>query len=165
LGLSLRIDRIPFLQTILSRLPLSHVAAFASSLEPTLPGIRIIIAGLSPLLGDMVTQILAGRWHIESVTRLETRGDLTKCMAGMVVDLMVVGRDGGGSETVPFGLLTTYPDVSVLELSADGRTAWLHRAPALPLAFVDFSPQELIDALASGGSQKLVSARRKSNRA
>ncbi len=96
--------------------------------------IRIITAGMSPLLGDMVTQVLAGRWHINSITRLETCRDLTKYLAGMLVDLIIVGRDGGGSETVTFGLLTTYPDVSVLELSADGRMAWLHRAGALPLA-------------------------------
>jgi hypothetical protein len=81
----------------------------------------------------------------------------------MVVDLIVVGRDGGESETVTLGLLTTYPDVTVLELSADGRTAWLHRAAALPLALADFSPQEMIDALASGGGQKLASAPRKGN--
>jgi hypothetical protein len=126
-----------------------------------LRGIRIITAGMSPLLGDIVTQILAARWHIETITRLETCRDLTKGLAGMVVDLIVVGRDGGESETVTFDLLTTHPDVTVLELTADGRAVWLHRAAALPLALADFSPQEMIDALASGGGQKLASATRK----
>jgi hypothetical protein len=118
-------------------------------LEHTLRGIRIIVAGMSPLLGDMVVRTLARKWRIESITRLGLSRDLAEHLSGTVADLVVAERVSDASITAD--LLTIRPDISLLELSANGRMAWFYRTGNPTAALVDFSAQELIDMLDSGG--------------
>jgi hypothetical protein len=120
-------------------------------LEHTLRGIRIITAGMSSLLGDMVVRSLARRWRIESITRLELSRDLTERLSGMVADLVVAERVSGASNAITADLLTIRPDISLLELSANGRMAWFYRTGSPMSVLVDFSAQDLIDMLGSGG--------------
>jgi len=120
-------------------------------LEHTLRGIRIIIAGMSSLLGDMVVRTLARKWRIESITRLELSRHLAEHLSGMVADLVVAGRVSGASNAITADLLTIRPDISLLELSANGRMAWFYRTGRPMAVLVDFSTQELIDMLDSGG--------------
>jgi hypothetical protein len=120
-------------------------------LEHTLRGIRIIVAGMSSLLGDMVAQTLARKWHIESITSLELSRDLAEHLSGMAADLVVAERVSGASNAITADLLTIRPDISLLELSANGRMAWFSRPGRPTVALVDFSAQELIDMLDSGG--------------
>ena len=114
-------------------------------------GIRIIVAGMSSLLGDMLARTLARKWLIESITRLELSRDLAEYMSGMVADLVVAERVSGASNAITADLLTIRPDISLLELSADGRMAWFYRTGSPIAVLVDFSAQELIDMLDSGG--------------
>ena len=120
-------------------------------LEHTLRGIRVIIAGMSSLLGDMVVRTLARTWRIESITRLELSRDLTRHLSGMAADLVVAERVSGASNANAAVLLTIRSDISLLELSADGRMAWFYRTGRPMSVLVDFSAQELIDMLESGG--------------
>jgi hypothetical protein len=120
-------------------------------LEHTLRGIRIIVAGLSSLLGDMLAGTLARKWRIESITRLELSRDLAEHMSGMVADLVVAERVSGTSNAITADLLTIRPDIGLLELSANGRMAWFCRTGSPMVVLVDFSAQELIDMLDSGG--------------
>ena len=119
-------------------------------LEHTLRGIRIIIAGMSSLLGDMVVRTLARTWRIESITRLELSRDLTRHLSGMAADLVVAERVSGASNAITADLLTIRPDICLLELSADGRMAWFYRTGSPMSVLVNFSAQELIDMLDSG---------------
>ena len=120
-------------------------------LEHTLRGIRIIIVGMSSLLGDMVVRTLARTWRIESITRLELSRDLTRHLSGMAADLVVAERVSGAFNAVTTDLLTIRPDISLLELSANGRKAWFYRTGKPMTVLMDFSAQELIDMLDSGG--------------
>jgi hypothetical protein len=120
-------------------------------LEHTLRGIRIIIAGMSSLLGDMVVRTLARKWCIESITRLELSRDLVERLSEMVADLIVTERVSGASNAITADLLTIRPDICLLELSADGRMAWFYRTGSPMSVLVNFSAQELIDMLDSGG--------------
>jgi hypothetical protein len=116
-----------------------------------LRGIRIIVAGMSSVLGDMVAQTLARKWRIESITRLELSPGLADHLHGMVADLVVTERVSGALNAVTADLLTIRPDISLLELSANGRMAWFYRTGKPMAVLVDFSAQELIDMLDSGG--------------
>jgi len=116
-----------------------------------LRGIRIILAGMSPVLSDMVAQTLARKWRIESITRLELSRGLADHLSGMVADLVVTERVSGAFNPVTADLLTIRPDISLLELSANGRMAWFYRTGKPMAVLVDFSAQELIDMLDSGG--------------
>jgi hypothetical protein len=120
-------------------------------LERTLRGIRIIMAGMSSLLGDMVARTLARKWRIESIGRLELSRDLAEQFSGMVADLVVAERVSGASNAITADLLATRPDICLLELSANGRMAWFYRTGKPMAVLVDFSAQELIDMLGSGG--------------
>ena len=114
-------------------------------------GIRIIVAGMSSLLGDMVAQTLARKWRIESIARLELSRDLAEHLSGTVADLVVAERVRGASNAITADLLTIRPDICLLELSANGRMAWFYRTGSPMVVLVDFSAQELIDMLDSGG--------------
>jgi hypothetical protein len=120
-------------------------------LEHTLRGIRIIIAGMSSLLGDMVVRTLARKWRIESITRLELSCDLAEQLSGTVADLVVAERVSGAAKAATADLLTIRPDICLLELSADGRKASFYRTGSPMSVLVDFSAQELIDMLDTGG--------------
>jgi hypothetical protein len=120
-------------------------------LERTLRGIRIIVAGMSSLLADMLARTLAKKWRIESITRLELSGDLAEHLSEMVADLVVAERVSGASNAITADLLTIRPDICLLELSADGRMAWFYRTGSPMSVLVNFSAQELIDMLDSGG--------------
>src|SRR5262245_18815740 len=120
-------------------------------LEHTLRGIRIIVADMSSLLGDMVARTLARKWRIESITRLELSCDLAEQLSGAVADLVVAERVTGASNAITANLLTIRPDICLLELSADGRKASFYRTGRPMAVLVDFSAQELIDMLDSGG--------------
>ena len=73
-------------------------------------------------------------------------------MSGMVADLVVAERVSSASNAVTADLLTIRPDISLLELSADGRMAWFYRTGSPMSVLVNFSAQELIDMLDSGGN-------------
>ena len=120
-------------------------------LEHILRGIRIIEAGMSSLLGDMLARTLARKWRIESITRLERSCDLAEQLSRTVADLVVAERVSGASNGVTADLLTIRPDICLLELSANGRMAWFYRTGRPMAVLVDFSAQELIDMLDSGG--------------
>jgi hypothetical protein len=106
---------------------------------------------MSSLLGDMVAQTLARKWRIESITRLELSCELAEQLSGTVADLVVAERVSGASNAVTADLLTIRPDICLLELSTNGRMAWFYRTGRPMAVLVDFSAQELIDMLDSGG--------------
>ena len=106
---------------------------------------------MSSLLGDMLARTLARKWRIESITRLELSCDLAEQLSRTVADLVVAERVSGASNGVTADLLTIRPDICLLELSANGRMAWFYRTGRPMAVLVDFSAQELIDMLDSGG--------------
>ena len=128
-------------------------------------GIRIIVAGMSSLLGDMVAQTLARKWRIELIARLELSRDLAEHLDGMVADLVVAERVSGASNAITADLLTIRPDISLLELSANGRMAWFYRTGSPMAVLVDFSAQELIDMLDTGGVGNFADGATRGNRA
>jgi hypothetical protein len=128
-------------------------------------GIRILVAGMSSLLCDMVAQTLARKWRIESIARLELSRDLAEHLDGMVADLVVAERVSGASNAITADLLTIRPDISLLELSANGRMAWFYRTGSPMSVLVNFSAQELIDMLDSGGVGNFADGATRGNRA
>jgi hypothetical protein len=132
-------------------------------LERTLRGIRIIVAGMSSLLADMLARTLAKKWRIESITRLELSGDLAEHLSEMVADLVVAERVSGASNAITADLLTIWPDIRLLEVSANGRMAWFYRTGRPMAVLADFSAQELIDMLDSGGVGSLADGATKGN--
>ena len=128
-------------------------------------GICIIVAGMSSLLGDMVAQTLARKWRIELIARLELSRDLAEHLDGMVADLVVAERVSGASNAITADLLTIRPDISLLELSANGRMAWFYRTGSPMAVLVDFSAQELIDMLDTGGVGNFADGATRGNRA
>jgi hypothetical protein len=118
---------------------------------------------MSSLLADMLARTLAKKWRIESITRLELSRGLADHLSGMVADLVVTERVSGAFNAVTADLLTIRPDISLLELSANGRMAWFYRTGRPMAVLADFSAQELIDMLDSGGVGSLADGATKGN--
>ena len=119
---------------------------------------------MSSLLGDMVAQTLARKWRIESITRLEAKRDLAERLSGMAIDLVVAERVSGASNANAADLLTIRPDICLLELSANGRMAWFYRTGSPTSVLINFSAQELIDMLDSGGVGNFADGATRGNR-
>jgi len=99
----------------------------------------------------MLARTLARKWRIEAITRLELSRDFAEHLSGMVADLVVAERVSGASNANAADLLTIRPDISLLELSANGRMAWFYPTGSPMSVLANFSAQELIDMLDSGG--------------
>jgi len=119
---------------------------------------------MSSLLGDMVAQTLARKWRIESITRLEAKRDLAERLSGMAIDLVVAERVSGASNANAADLLTIRPDICLLELSANGRMAWFYRTGSPTSVLINFSAQELIDMLDTGGVGNFADGATRGNR-
>ena len=111
-----------------------------------LKAIRLILVSLSPLLGDMVAEVLAERWPIERLARLDDTRELPTRAAATGADLVLCRLDSD-SDRLADALLAMQPSVTIVALGAGGRTARLYRAGhrlSLPRGF---SPRDLIASL------------------
>jgi len=118
---------------------------------------RIILVALPRLIGEMAETIVAERWRVDSIVRLDSREALASRMVATATDLVVCSA---GDEPGRWAaeLLATNPSIRVLALSADGRSARVYRANREAFLLRDFSPRELVAALcfncsATGGER------------
>jgi hypothetical protein len=111
---------------------------------------RILLVAVPPLIGDMATKIFAERCRVLSIVRLDGGDAPTIRAVAATADLVVCGPDID-SHRLATELLAIDRGVRLLALSADGRTAELHRAGQEPSRLADFTPQQLIEALGPCG--------------
>jgi chemotaxis response regulator CheB len=109
--------------------------------------IRAVLVTVSPLLGDIVTTLLANRARLDLVARWEDRKDIETELVAISPDLVLIGLQAGETNAIACSLLVLVPSATVITLSGDGKTAYVHamRAHCVPLG--DVSPAVLLDVI------------------
>jgi DNA-binding NarL/FixJ family response regulator len=109
--------------------------------------LRTVTVAITPLLGDIITQVVAERAPINIVARLDSRDQLELRLQTLAPDLVLIGLRQDESGAIALSLRRAGPRAKVIALSHDGHHAYLpapHRRRTTP---IDLSPAALIEAI------------------
>jgi DNA-binding NarL/FixJ family response regulator len=109
--------------------------------------IRVLVVGLSGILGEIIRDSLAHQFDMDIVDELPDAGELMSAARRSRCGAVIIKSAEG--ELPPAGrqLLGRYPSVAILVLSADGRHAEVHHARRGRVDLEDPSSAALMDAL------------------
>jgi DNA-binding NarL/FixJ family response regulator len=109
--------------------------------------LRTVTVTITPLLGDIISQVVAVRAPIEIVARLDRRDRLELRLQILVPNLVLIGlrQDEGGA--VALSLCNALPRAKVIALSHDAHHAYLPVAHRHRTTLIDLSPKALIEAI------------------
>ena len=109
--------------------------------------LRTVTVTITPLLGDIISQVVAVRAPIEIVARLDSRDRLELRLQILAPDLVLIGlcQDEGGGLAI--SLRNALPRAKVIALSHDGHHAYLLVPHHPRTTLIDLSPKALIEAV------------------
>jgi DNA-binding NarL/FixJ family response regulator len=110
-------------------------------------GIRTVIVTMSPLLTDIIEQLLSGRVTLEVIGRFDVRTLLEEKLRVLAPDLILVGLRRGETDEIGRTLLSLVPVAKVIAFTNDARHGYVHEMRAHRAALIDISPQALIKAI------------------
>jgi DNA-binding NarL/FixJ family response regulator len=109
--------------------------------------LRTVTVAITPLLGDIISQVVALRAPIEIVARLDSRDRLELRLQILAPNLVLIGlpTDEGGA--IALSLRNALPRAKVIALSHDGHHAYLPVPHHPRTKLIDLSPKALIEAI------------------
>jgi hypothetical protein len=109
--------------------------------------LRAVTVTITPLLGDIISHVVAVRAPIDIVARLDSRDRLELRLQILAPDLVLIGlgRDEGG--TIGLSLCDALPWVKVIALSHDAHHAYLPVPQRHHTTLINLSPEALIEAI------------------
>ena len=102
---------------------------------------------MSPMLRDLVTELMAEHVNVDLVGELDTRDGLEEQLQALVPDLILIGLGGGEGDEIGLSLVRFLPNAKVIAFSSDVRHAFVHRMQPQRTVLLDVSPQMLIDTI------------------
>ena len=102
---------------------------------------------MSPMLRDLVTELMAEHVNLDLVGELDTRDGLEENLQALVPDLIVIGLGRGEGDEIGLSLVTFLPNAKVIAFSSDVRHAFFHRMQPQRTVLLDVSPQTLTDTI------------------
>jgi len=105
--------------------------------------LRTVTVALTPLLGDIISQVVAERAPIDIVARLAPR------LQSLAPDLILIGLCQAEGDAIALSLRNALPQAKVIALSHDARHAYLHVPYRHRTTLIDLSPEALIEAIRS----------------
>ncbi len=114
--------------------------------------LRTVVVTLSPLLRELVTNVLSPEIVIDVIEVFAARELLTERLPDLAPDLVLVGLLDAETDTVALPLLAASPSARVLVLASNGETAWLHESGGRHARLSDVSVQGLKEALQKSAS-------------
>lgn len=109
--------------------------------------IRAVIVTVSPLLRDIVSEVVAGRVPIDFVAALASRDRLEVSLRDLTPHLILIGLRRGEGCGVALALRSVFPCARVILLSHDARQADVHGPHHNPIALLDLSAEALTRAV------------------
>ena len=109
--------------------------------------LRTVTVAITPLLGDIIGQLVAERAPTDIVARLDSRDQVALRLQSLAPDLVLIGLRKEESSAIALSLRNAVPQAKVIALSHDAHHAYLpapHRHDTTP---VDLSPATLIEAI------------------
>jgi hypothetical protein len=111
--------------------------------------VRTLAVTISPLLANLLTDVLKPRLPLDLIGIVQHRAALPDAMRALTPDLVVLGLVGGETDAVARPFLAVLPSAVILVLSANGQSAWLHQQRRRRIVLPGLSVAALADALAS----------------
>jgi hypothetical protein len=111
--------------------------------------VRTVVVTVSPLLADLVIDVLRPRLRVEVAAILPTRERLADHLQALMPDLVVLGIGDTESDEIVGPLATALPTAMFLVVAANARQAWLHGTRPNREVLNDFSVADLVEALSA----------------
>lgn len=117
--------------------------------------IRVVLATMPPLLGDIVRETLARHVDVEIVAEVGTSGDITSAIDRADADVAVLGVATG--EWVALSstfrdLLAHHPRLTIIALARDGRSGYVYHHQPRGVVIDDISPRSLVQLIRSNAA-------------
>ncbi|MFZ2006765.1 MAG: hypothetical protein WB697_11730 [Stellaceae bacterium] len=118
--------------------------------RPSVPVVRTLLVGISPIFGDIVRQAVARRVTLDIVDEVESCAIAiaTQRQQRVTPELILVSlhceeldRDFGPA------LLKRFPSAKVIVFSSDKRHAYFYQMRPVRIALIDLSPDALIKVI------------------
>jgi len=109
--------------------------------------VRTVVVTVSPLLADLVIDVLRPRLRVEVAAVLPSREGLADRLQALTPDLVVLGIGDMESDELAAPLLEALPTAMFLVVAANARQAWLHGMRPNRVVLNDFSVAGLVEAL------------------
>lgn len=109
--------------------------------------IRTVILTMPQLLSDLVATLAEDRVALNVIVRLESRLEIDARLTALAPDLILVGLHSGEVDDVAVMVRALAPAATVIALSSDGRTAFVHDHRRLRAVLSDVSPSSLVDVI------------------
>lgn len=109
--------------------------------------ITAVIVSMPPLLADIIRQVLTARAPIEVVAEIGSRSELAQRLRVLNPDLVLIGLERGETDRLCRSLLGDLPSATVIAVSNDARSAYVHEMRPTRVVKNDVSPASLADFL------------------
>lgn len=109
--------------------------------------IRTVTVAITPLLCNIISEVVAERAPIDIVARLDRSDHLALRLQTLAPDLVIIGLCKDEGDGIAISLCNALPWVKVIALSHDTRHAYLHASHCHRTMLTDMSPEALIEAI------------------
>jgi chemotaxis response regulator CheB len=115
-------------------------------LERQLADTRILVVGLPRLLSGVMSGIMAGQLGLEIIGEASVKGML-QAVAALRPDVVILSGEAGATEG-PIALLHKgHPQLRIVSIDAEGRSATAHEPGSAARQVNDISPEILLEML------------------
>ena len=117
--------------------------------QATATPVRVLVAGMPPMLMDMIEGIVAPEGDMTIVARATAEADIIPAMAAANADVVILrSRDNRDAEANDYAsLLSARPGLRVLAVSGSGRSFVLHEMRPRRLSLGTISAGRLVAAI------------------
>jgi DNA-binding NarL/FixJ family response regulator len=114
-----------------------------------MPPIRVVLATLPPLLGDIVRQLLTGHVDLEVIAEVASAGEMRDVLRRAGADVVVAGATSADGRVPPIDVLREHPGLRLIVIAGDARVAKVYELRPHETAIADISPSELLHVIRS----------------
>jgi DNA-binding NarL/FixJ family response regulator len=109
--------------------------------------IRTVTVSITPLLSDIVSQVVAEHAPIDIIASLDRSEGLARRLQMLAPDLVLIGLSQSEGDGIALSLRDALPSTKIIALSYDARHAYLPMPKRRCSALIDMSPNALIEAI------------------
>jgi chemotaxis response regulator CheB len=109
--------------------------------------IRTVAVTITPLLCDIISELVAERAPIDMVACLDSRDQLELLLQTLAPDLVLIGLCPSEGDGIVRSLSNALPWAKVIALSHDTSHAFVHVPPHHRTPLIDISPKALIETI------------------
>lgn len=112
--------------------------------------IRVVLATMPPLLGDIVRATLARDADVEIRAEVTTRDEIGPAVDQADADVTVLGvmpGDWSGLSHLLRDTLAAHPRLTIIALASDGRSGYVYRLQPRGVIIDDITPRSLVQVI------------------